>query len=125
MSARRRRSTLCRIVDGRRPPPYGLAAVETLRMESGLLVGIDTPRETSPLDLSLDRFISVGKGELNGREALASAITNPPKRLCTVILDTDEPPAYDLPIHADGAEVGASPASPVALSSTKSLDWRS
>ncbi len=88
--------------------PYGLAAVETLRMESGLLfVGIDyTPRETSPLDLSLDRFISVGKGEFNGREALASAITNPPKRLCTVILDTDEPPAYDLPIHADGAEVG-------------------
>jgi aminomethyltransferase len=88
--------------------PYGLSAVESIRIESGLLfIGIDyTPYETSPFDLSLDRFIAIEKELFNGREALAAAIAQPERRLCTLLLDTDEPPEYGATVLADHVPIG-------------------
>jgi aminomethyltransferase len=88
--------------------PYGLAAVETLRIESGLLfVGVDyTPGETSPFDLSLDRFIAVDKGDFQGADALRAEADSPPRRFVTLNLDSDSPPGYAIPVHAEGEQVG-------------------
>ena len=46
--------------------PYGLAAVETIRIESGaIFIGRDYfQHETSPYDVGLDNLIRVGKAEL-------------------------------------------------------------
>lgn len=109
---------LCRPEDGdrlyqrllatERLTPYGLTAVETIRIESGLLfIGIDyTPFETSPLDLSLDRFIALDKARFNGKEPLAQAIEHPQRRLCTLELDTDDLPAYGSRVSRKGINVG-------------------
>jgi aminomethyltransferase len=88
--------------------PYGLSAVESIRIESGLLfIGIDyTPYETSPLDLSLDRFIAVDKGPFNGRDALAASFEEPPRRLCTLTPASDRAPAYGSAVMKSGARVG-------------------
>ena len=69
----RRRAAL-----GRRSPdagaqPYGLAAVETIRIESGLIfIGYDYfQHETDPFDMSLDKVIVLDKGDFYGKAALA------------------------------------------------------
>ena len=53
--------------------PYGLAAVETLRIESGLIfIGYDYfQHETSPFDMSLDKVIRLDTGDFHGKAALA------------------------------------------------------
>lgn len=88
--------------------PFGLAAVETLRIEAGLLfVGIDyTPAVTSPYDLSLDRFITLDKPNFQGREPLAAEAKSPPRRLVTLSCESDTAPGYGLGIYADGTRVG-------------------
>lgn len=88
--------------------PYGLAAVETIRIESGLLfVGIDyTPAETSPFDLSLDRFIDLDKDQFQGRDALRAEGASPPRRLVTLALETDVAPGYGIPVAASGERIG-------------------
>src|SRR5206468_1441785 len=52
--------------------PYGLAAVETLRIESGLIfIGYDYFQgETSPYDMSLDKVIRLDTDDFNGKQAL-------------------------------------------------------
>ena len=52
--------------------PYGLAAVESLRIESGLIfIGYDYfPDVTSPFHVNLERMIKLDAADFCGREAL-------------------------------------------------------
>ena len=49
----------------------GMRAMESLRMEKSYRMwGSDLTRENTPLEASLDRFVSMGKGDFAGRAAL-------------------------------------------------------
>jgi aminomethyltransferase len=88
--------------------PYGLAAVETLRIEAGLpLLGAEfDSRRTSPYDLSLDAVVRPGKPGLVGREALAAAAAAPPRRLVALVLDGAAVPPRGAAVWWAGARVG-------------------
>ena len=89
--------------------PYGLAAVESLRIESGLIfIGYDYfVGETSPFHMNLDRTISLDTGDFVGKQALvdelAAGITH---RLTTLVVDGDEAPDYGAEVFVDGRNVG-------------------
>lgn len=86
---------------------FGLNAVDLARTEVGLIIiGVDyTPNETSPWDLSMDRFIKTDT-ECVGAEALAARGANPPKRFKTLRLEGDVQPEYGAVVTKDGREVG-------------------
>ena len=88
--------------------PYGLAAVETIRIESGLIfIGYDYfQNETSPYDMSLDKLIRFDGPDFCGKAALAAESANPPNRLVTLVLDGDDVPEYGAAVTKDGAPVG-------------------
>lgn len=88
--------------------PYGLAALELLRIEAGLMfIGRDyTPHETSPYDVSWDRAVTLDRGEFHGRAALAETATSPLRRMKTLVLEDDEVPEYGAAVFAGGARVG-------------------
>jgi glycine cleavage system T protein (aminomethyltransferase) len=87
--------------------PYGLAAVETIRIESGLIfIGYDYfQHETSPYDMSLDKVIRLDKGDFCGKAALAAEAQNPPNRFVTLEVQGDVP-EYGAAVTKDGASVG-------------------
>ena len=86
--------------------PFGLDAVELARIEVGLIIiGVDyQPGETSPYDMSMDRFIKPGT-ECVGSPALAQAGTDPARRLKTLKIAGDLPEA-GAPVTKGGAHVG-------------------
>ena len=88
--------------------PYGLAAVETIRIESGLIfIGYDYfPGETSPYDMSLDKMIRFDGPDFCGKDALAAEAAGPPRRLVTLVLDGDDVPEYGAAVTKGGAPVG-------------------
>ena len=61
--------------------PYGLSAVESLRIESGLIfIGYDYfQHETDPFDMSLDKVIRLDTGDFHGKAALAETAKSPPQ----------------------------------------------
>ena len=63
--------------------PYGLAAVETIRIESGLVfIGYDYfQHETSPFDMGLDKVIRLDTGDFCGKAALAAQAAEPAEPL--------------------------------------------
>ena len=88
--------------------PYGLAAIETVRIESGVIVtDTDYPEHTyTPYELSLDHLVDLRR-EFVGRDALA--VLDPDERrhrMTTVRLDGDELPPYDAAVTRDGERVG-------------------
>ena len=87
--------------------PFGLEAIDIARIEAGLvIIGLDyQPNETSPYDVSLDRFVKAGT-ECVGAAALVEAGANPARRLKTLRADADLPEA-GTPVTAEGHEVGA------------------
>ena len=90
--------------------PIGLSAIETLRIESGLLFpDIDYfPHDTDPFEVRLDNVIKLDKGgEFVGRDALrAIAQQGTPRLLTTLRIDGDEVPEYGAAVTLDGREVG-------------------
>jgi len=88
--------------------PYGLAAVETLRIESGLIfIGYDYfAHETNPFDMSLDKVIRLDTGDFCGRSALAKTAERPPRRLVTLVLDGSEVPEYGAAVTRGGEPAG-------------------
>jgi aminomethyltransferase len=88
--------------------PYGLAAVETMRIESGLIfIGYDYfQHETDPFDMSLDKVIRLDKGDFHGKQALAETAKSPPWRMVTLALEGSEVPEYGAAVTKDGEEVG-------------------
>jgi glycine cleavage system T protein (aminomethyltransferase) len=89
--------------------PYGLAAVETLRIESGLIfIGYDYfQHETNPYDMSLDKVIRLDSGDFNGKQALAATATSPPRRLVTLAVEGDAAPEYGAAVTSGGDPAGA------------------
>jgi aminomethyltransferase len=88
--------------------PYGLAAVETLRIESGLIfIGYDYfQHETDPFDMSLDKVIRLDAGDFHGKAALQETAKNPPRRLVTLVIEGSEVPEYSAAVTKDGQPAG-------------------
>ncbi len=88
--------------------PYGLAAVETLRIESGLIfIGYDYfQHETDPFNVSLDKVIRLDTGDFAGKGALVETAKAPPRRMVTLALEGDEVPEYGAAVTSDGAPAG-------------------
>jgi aminomethyltransferase len=94
--------------------PFGLEAVDLARTEAGLIIiALDyQPGESSPYDLSMDKFVKPGT-ECVGADALAAYGANPPKRFKTLKIAGDTAPEYGAEVTKDGTKVGTvtSPAS--------------
>ena len=90
--------------------PIGLSAIETLRIESGLLFpDIDYfPHQTDPYEVRLDNVIKLTKpGEFIGRDALRTiAAEGTPRLLTTLAIEGGEVPEYGAAVTLDGREVG-------------------
>jgi aminomethyltransferase len=90
--------------------PIGLSAIETLRIESGLLFpDVDYfPHQTDPFEVRLDNVIKLDKpGDFVGRDALREiAAQGTPRQLTTLRIDGDEVPEYGAAVTIDGQEVG-------------------
>jgi aminomethyltransferase len=96
--------------------PFGLDAVELLRVEAGLvMVGVEFQGgDVSPYDLSLDRSVLLGSdAEFIGRPALAAVAADPPNRLKTLVVQGDTVPEYGAEVFR-GEEVVGTLTSPVA-----------
>lgn len=87
--------------------PYGLAAVETIRIESGLIfIGYDYfQHETSPFDVGLDKLIRLDKDDFVGKDALAAEAASPPNRFVTLVVDGPVP-EYGAAVTKGGEAVG-------------------
>jgi len=88
--------------------PYGLGAVETLRIESGLIfIGYDYfQRETDPFDVSLDKVVRLDTGDFHGKAALLETAKSPPRRMVTLALEGGEVPEYGAAVTKDGEPAG-------------------
>ena len=90
--------------------PIGLSAIETLRIESGLLFpDIDYfPHQTDPFEVRLDKVVKPDKpGDFVGRDALRAIAAEGTQRLLTTLrIDGDQVPEYGAPVTSDGREVG-------------------
>jgi aminomethyltransferase len=90
--------------------PIGLSAIETLRIESGLLFpDIDYfPHQTDPFEVRLDNVIKLGTGsDFVGRAALERiAADGTPRLLTTLRIDGDQAPEYGAAVTVDGEDVG-------------------
>jgi aminomethyltransferase len=90
--------------------PIGLSAIETLRIESGLLFpDIDYfPHDTDPFEVRLDNVIKLDKpGDFVGRDALRAIADQGTARLLTTLrIEGDEVPEYGAAVTNDGADVG-------------------
>jgi aminomethyltransferase len=90
--------------------PIGLSAIETIRIESGLLFpDVDYfQHKTDPFEVRLDKLVKLDKpGEFIGKEALARiAEEGTPRVLTTLRIEGDEVPEYGAAVTRDGEEVG-------------------
>ena len=90
--------------------PIGLSAIETIRIESGLLFpDIDYfPHQTDPFEVRLDRMVKLDKpGEFVGRDALRAIADDGTRRLLTTLrIEGDDVPEYGAAVTLDGRDVG-------------------
>ncbi|HLY51064.1 MAG TPA: aminomethyltransferase family protein [Solirubrobacteraceae bacterium] len=90
--------------------PIGLSAIETLRIESGLLFpDIDYfPHQTDPFEVRLDNVVKLETGnDFVGRDALKRiAEEETPRLLTTLRIEGDEVPEYGAAVTAEGNDVG-------------------
>ena len=90
--------------------PIGLSAIETLRIESGLLFpDVDYfPHQTDPYEVRLDNVVKPDKpGDFLGKEALRKiAAEGTPRLLTTLRIEGDQLPEYGAAVTLDGRDVG-------------------
>ncbi len=88
--------------------PYGLAAVETLRIESGLIfIGYDYfQHETDAFDMSLDKVIRLDGADFHGKRALEQTAADPPRRMVTLVVERGEAPQYGAAVTKQGEPAG-------------------
>lgn len=90
--------------------PIGLSAIETIRIESGLLFpDVDYfPHKTDPYEVRLDKMVKLDKpGDFVGKEALRRiAAEGTPRLLTTLRIEGDQTPEYGAAVTQDGREVG-------------------
>jgi aminomethyltransferase len=101
------------VIEAGRPhglEPIGLSAIETLRIESGLLFpDIDYfPHQTDPYEVRLDNVVKLDtQSDFVGRDALrAIAAEGTPRLLVTLRIEGDEVPEYGAAVTVDGSDVG-------------------
>jgi glycine cleavage system T protein (aminomethyltransferase) len=89
--------------------PFGVEAIEILRIEAGLIV-TDYDYEAhqrSPYDFNLDRFVALdGDLEFAGKEKLRAVAADPPNRLVTLKIEGDTLPEYSAEVTKDGEAIG-------------------
>src|SRR5439155_4493856 len=91
-----------------RARPFGVEAVEILRIEAGLVI-LDydyTAHTVTPFDLGLDRLVRLDGADFLGREALRRVAADPPNRWVTLRLGSEELPGYGAAVTRDGERVG-------------------
>lgn len=95
------------VIDDCKPRPFGVGAIEVLRIEAGLIVtDYDYhAHERTPFDFSMDRLVSLG-GNFNGRDALRAVAADPPRRFKTLVLEGDELPEYGAAVTRGGESAG-------------------
>jgi aminomethyltransferase len=90
--------------------PIGLSAIETLRIESGLLFpDIDYfPHQTDPFEVRLDNVIKLETGnDFVGRDALKRiASEGTPRLLTTLRIEGEDVPEYGAAVTVDGNDAG-------------------
>lgn len=89
--------------------PYGLAAVESLRIESGLIfLGYDYfPGVTSPFHMNLDRMIKLDGADFHGRAALQAELdAGITHRMVTLAIAGEQSPDYNTPVFQHGRDAG-------------------
>lgn len=90
--------------------PIGLSAIETLRIESGLLFpDIDYfPHQTDPFEVRLDNVIKLETGnDFVGRDALKRiAAEGTPRLLTTLRIDGEDVPEYGAAVTVSDVEAG-------------------
>jgi aminomethyltransferase len=89
--------------------PAGLGARDTLRTEVCYpLYGHELDESTTPIEAGVGFFVSLDKGEFNGRAVLAEQKARGVKKKCVAFKMTDKsaPPRPHYPIWANGAPVG-------------------
>jgi aminomethyltransferase len=87
----------------------GLSAIETLRIESGLLFpDVDYfPHRTDPFEVRLDKVVKLDGSDFIGRDALAEiAAKGTPRLLFTLRIEGDQVPEYGAAVTVAGQEVG-------------------
>jgi glycine cleavage system T protein (aminomethyltransferase) len=95
------------VVDRCHAQPFGVEAIEVLRIEAGLIV-LDYDyhaHERTPYDFSLDRVVSL-RSDFNGRAALEAVAADPPRRFKTLVLEGDTLPEYGVAVTGDGEPAG-------------------
>lgn len=89
--------------------PYGVDAIEPIRIEAGMIV-LDhdyEPHQRSPFDLGLDRVVALrSQGEFMGKEQLRVIAEDPPNRFVTIRLDGEASPESGAMVMLDGETVG-------------------
>jgi aminomethyltransferase len=96
-------------VQGAGVTPFGTAAVEIARIESGMIVaGVEYEKGTrSPFDLSMDRFVALdGQGEFLGKARLEQIAAAPPNRFKTLRVQVTQVPEYGATVTKGGEEIG-------------------
>jgi aminomethyltransferase len=96
------------VVDKITARPFGVEAIEVLRIESGLIVtDYDyKAHERTPYDFSMERLVAFDRGEFSGEAALRRVSETPPRRFKTLVLDSEELPEYGAAVTSDGEEAG-------------------
>jgi aminomethyltransferase len=90
--------------------PCGLGARDTLRTEVCYpLYGHELDEETTPIEAGVGFFVSLDKGEFNGRSVLAEQKASGVRKKLIAFKMTDKcaPPRPHYPIWANGASVGS------------------
>ena len=89
--------------------PFGIDAIEILRIEAGLIV-TDYDYEAhqrSPYDFNLDRLVALDRDvEFAGKEKLRPIAADPPNRFVTLKVEGDVLPEYGAAVTKDGEEIG-------------------
>jgi aminomethyltransferase len=89
--------------------PFGVEAIEILRIEAGLIV-TDYDYEAhqrTPYDFNLDRLVALDAGvEFVGIDHLRAVAGDPPNRFVTVKVQGDTLPEYGAAVTKDGEEIG-------------------
>jgi glycine cleavage system T protein (aminomethyltransferase) len=101
--------TLWNAVVGAGATPFGIDAIEILRIEAGLIV-TDYDYEAhqrTPYDFNLDRLVALDKDvEFVGKDRLREVAANPPNRFVTLKVDGETLPEYGATVTKDGEDVG-------------------
>lgn len=87
--------------------PMGSAALETIRIEAGLVAsGAEFAPGVDAFEAGLGFAVDLKKSDFVGRDALMRNTQAPRRKLCGVVLDADDVPRHGAPVFAGERQVG-------------------